>query len=214
MNRRHALILDIGHRGKPSPRHHDRGAVWGSRTEVDVVELYDTACHARTEQLGGVVLRPPLPAWYRDRQLWACGQAAANPGRKHAFLAEHMNFGLVRHAILAHDRRSRGGRRYCEVLADLWRAECPWFSDVQVHAVGPADGTEAARSAWMREASGGNEWKASVYALIRHVYEGPANIFGVVVEPGGLGVGANVDPDHLAVVGYTMAEAARVVTEG
>ena len=188
------LILDIGHAGKPSPKHLDRGAVYGPREEAALARAYvDAAARLCVER--GIpcrVLQPPREGWsYARRHTEAARLAKDAPGTRWLYVQCHLNSAErdPRYGLVGYDPRSGGGKLAARSLA----------SALERHlsaAIGSAR-AEAAEGGWSR-----------MLGTIEGIWDGPDNLCGVCYEPAFIQADFWARPDAAAVVALALVDGA------
>lgn len=178
-------ILDIQHTGRAS-RPGDMGAgadldhdgqVEPDEREVAIVRAYVDVARARLEGMGIEVLVLDQGE-YSERHARAAAAAEARPRRdRAAYVACHLNAGQGDYGLVLYDHRSTGGRRLAESVAwELGAQLRPPLRRVVTSWTGAPTQSPPYPRAW---------------ACLRGIYDGPAELVGVLVEP------AFVDrPDH------------------
>ena len=187
------LIFDIQHRGVPT-RPTDMGASYDLDTdgvrgergerEVDLTEAYTAAGEERCHEvgLGVTVIRTGS---YADRHREAIRIAKGIDGLV-GYLAAHTNAGAGAYGLVRPDHRSPGGGRLALAIARGLSA-LPELSRCRVDPLYPSIATAhgAGRKPHIR-ADGSEDWgwHTRGWICISGIYDGPANLSGVIVEPG------------------------------
>lgn len=173
MRRRILALLDIQHRGRSAhPLDYgaaadlDRdGLVEDGEREAELTPFYALACSDVLGRLDQRVLLITAGA-YSDRHSAARALAAAWAGPV-VYLACHINAGGGTGAIVAHDERSRGGAALARaIVSEL--GGLPGIARASARPVG-ARSPEA--------------FERRLHGCIGGIYEGPANLCGVTLEP-------------------------------
>lgn len=177
------VILDRQHLGKPS-NPGDHGATYGALRETDLTEAYIASAVASLEAagIGSTVL---VEGEYADRQRQAIGIAKAEAGRV-LYVACHVNAGGGDYGLVEYDARSIGGAQAADALAAL---------------LPTLPGVSRGRTKGLASNERG-------FICLGGVYAGPANLCGVIFEPGFIDATAHAGlwtPDGLARVGSALA---------
>lgn len=159
------VVFDWQHEGKPGQD--DVGAVHGKLREVDLTRRYiDRATEvlkAHGVRVVELVRDMGRDARYGARHEWVAKQA--NAWDRTAYVACHVNSsaaGTARYGMVGHDSLSRGGKALASALD---KTLTPVVGDVRVEPV----------------SAGG--WTHNMYATIAGIYDGPATLSGVCLEP-------------------------------
>ena len=183
------VIFDLQHSGKPRGLD-ERGA----KADVDgdgVVETWEreaeltpfyVAPASRALALTGHLVVLETFGEYPDRHARAAELASRFPGLRVAYVACHINAGGGRSGSAFYDGRSGGGARLARGLADeLGELDelhggfaFPSYAD-------PQPGAGAGENEWRGDAS--KHWTWGAWSTIAGIYDGPANLSGVCVEP-------------------------------
>jgi len=169
------VILDRQHAGKRATRT-DHGASYdldgdgvtgeqGER-EADLTLDYGDELARLLCAAGIDVLRYGWPGYvgdYHERHAAAVRLARARPNDKCLYLALHINAGGGRYALTMYDARSVGGARAAGLIATALDAGLPEVT------LGKVIGMVPTTRGW---------------SCIDGIYAGPANLCGVLVEPG------------------------------
>jgi len=167
------VIFDRQHYGKPN-RPDDLGAaidldgdgnIEDQEKEANLTPLYYLPAKRTLEALGQSVYVLDS-GWYSDRHKRANAIAAANPDKKVAYIACHVNAGKGDYSVMIHDQRSGNGSRLALALS----------AAIADHAI------SGIQRSLVRAASADNAWKRG-YSTIKGIYSGPNNISGVCLEP-------------------------------
>lgn len=180
------LIFDIQHTGRPS-KPGDMGAAYdldgdgvtgedGER-EVDLVRQYVAEAGSYALSLGCQVLHIDAGE-YSDRHRFAIAKARANPTKRAAYLACHMNAGGGRYALVRPDARSSSGK----LLATAVSRSLSLLPGIQFSRRDPLYGSAALAAKAGHPASEAAWWTRG-YSCIDGIYSGPANLSAVLVEP-------------------------------
>lgn len=156
-------LLDVQHAGRPS-RPGDLGA---QGREVPYVRGYVSATRAALEACGVevVVLEQ---GEYADRHAAARDLVASRQPDRALYVACHLNAGGGDYGLVLHDSRSRSGQRAAETVAwRLGQALCPPLRRV-VTSWTSAEPSAPYPRAW---------------GCLRGIYQGPASLCGILVEP-------------------------------
>lgn len=191
------LILDIGHAGKPSPRHYDRGAIHGQRVEADLAEGYVNAAAelARQQGVHVSVLRPPAAGWdYARRHREAIAVAKGTPGIRWLYAQAHLNSAErdARYGLVGYDPRSEGGKAAAGALATALEKHLKPLAIDRARA-------EAAEGDWSR-----------MLGTIEGIWAGPDNLSGVCFEPAFIQSDFWARPDAPGLVGLAIVEGVQV----
>ena len=169
------VIFDRQHYGKPGSASGDRGAgvdldgdgqIESGEQEANLTPLYIQPAKALLTQLGHTVYLLDS-GWYSQRHEDAIAIARANPSKRVAYLACHINAGGGDYAVFLFDSRSSGGAALAGSITDAFASD--------------SDLTGISRSL-LRSASATNDW-SNAYNTVKGIYAGPTNISGVCVEP-------------------------------
>lgn len=160
------LIIDRQH-GEKRPGSFDPGCqaiVDGTRIiETQLTEEYGTAIEKAASAAGHQVVWLRSGSYYH-RQQEANQMARDAKGEKVLYLALHVNAGGGTYALAMHDRRSRAGRAAAEAMAA---------------AMEPLEGISRSKVIGCDDIG----WTRRAYYCIKGIYQGPANISGVLLEP-------------------------------
>lgn len=155
-------LLDIQHAGRPS-RPGDLGA---QGREVPLVRRYVEQARLHLETLGVEVLVLEQGE-YAERHRYACDLVRAQQPDRAAYVACHLNAGGGDYGLVVRDHRSRMGAELAEVLVRHLEGELvPPLSRV--------------RASWTSDAAAPFP---RAWGCIRGIYQGPAQLAGVLAEP-------------------------------
>ena len=166
------VIFDRQHYGKPA--RNDMGAgydldsdgnIENQEREVNLTPLYYQPAREQLRRLGHDVYVFDS-GWYSQRHHKANALAKANPSRRVAYLACHVNAGLGDYAVCIYDERSRGGKDLANVMSAA-------IFDHNIDGIGRS---------LVRGASETNSWRRG-FSTIKGIYAGPKNISGICFEP-------------------------------
>ncbi len=156
------VILDRQH-GARGDRF-DPGAQATGLREVDLTTGYLLAARRRLEAAGVRVLYIDA-GHYSDRHARA-NEAARSFDGSAVYIAAHVNAGRGDYGAIFHDARSHRGALVALCLKDHLKAALPEAARVKV--LGASD----------------IGWTKNAWHTIRRIYDGPANISGICLEPG------------------------------
>lgn len=187
------VLLSHGHAGRPD-RPFWLGATSNGFSEVDLSAAYMRACHLALRGWGA-------DCWIlgdgtlRERQTRAVDHGerflAEHPAGLVLYVACHVNAGGGDYGAVLHDARSALGAELAEAIAEPLR-RLPELARVVTPATPGTDGV----------------W-ASAHATIRHVFDGPARMAAVCLEPFFIDGPAHRDlryPGALSQIGLALAE--------
>ena len=188
------LILDIGHAGKPRPKHLDQGAVCGPRAEAVLAKAYVEAAAELCAERGIPchVLQPPAEGWsYVRRHAEAARLARGAPSTRWLYVQAHLNSAErdPRYGLVGYDPRSGEGKRAAQNLANALERNL-------TAAIGKAR-AEAAEGDWSR-----------MLGTIEGIWDGPDNLCGVCYEPAFIQSDLWAQPDAAARVALALVDGA------
>ena len=188
MSDRKLVVLDWGHLGQPPPKHLARGAEFGK-----TIEVYDIGGYLlpmmRTLREFGVAVQIIGASSYQDRQRAAVAAAAAH--QKVAYVSCHLNafadLNLPQRSSVFFDRRSSGGRTLAMRVATALDGVRVGGSHLPTKAR-PSNPNDWTKNAWY---VGGGDI----------IFNGPAHISGICLEPLSVNAMPPVTPKMLEAVG-------------
>lgn len=180
------VILDRQHRGR-ARKPNDSGAVYGPLVEADLVEQYISFAMLELTALGHSCMQL-MTGEYSERHVQAINLAKGHGGRT-LYLACHVNAGGGRYALVEYDIRSGKGKAFASLLA----------REFPRHLNEASLGKTVALSTGERG-----------HICIAGIYSGPADMCGVIVEPGFIDSVTHAPlwaPDGLQRIGKAIAHA-------
>lgn len=160
-------ILDRQHLGKPS-KPGDHGAVHGALRETDLTDAYIAAAADALRRHGHTV-EVLVEGEYGTRHHRAREIARGAPKTRCAYVACHVNAGGGTYGLVEYDARSTRGAQLADELAHGLRA-LPGVTTSRTKGLG------AGERGWV---------------CIDGIYAGPANLAGVIFEPGFIDAGGH-----------------------
>lgn len=188
MSDRKLVVLDWGHLGQSPPRHLARGAEYGN-----TVEVYDIGGYLlpmmRALREFGIAVQIIGAGSYQDRQRAAVSAAAAH--QKVAYVSCHLNafpdLNIPQRSSVFFDKRSSGGRTLAAHIATALDSVRVGGSRLPTRAR-PSNPKDWTKNAWF---CGGGDI----------IFNGPAHISGVCLEPLSVNAQPAITPQMLEDVG-------------
>ena len=155
------IIFDRQHKGRTGKYANDLGSTYGTLVETNLTEAYIAAAKARAEA-AGVACEVLTTGEYSTRQATARTRAETVQGRV-LYIACHINAGKGTYALVEYDDRSGNGKKAATAMAAAMDAGLSQVTSGRAEGLSSGD---------------------RGFVCLSGIYSGPANLSGILVEPG------------------------------